>query len=108
MWRSPGACARFHTIDASRVVDDDGAILLHASRSELHDALRRPRARFALVDDVADRIERVAFEERIGQPDLVPAEGEAVLAGIGDSEPATIAIVNALFTSGFLKSLNEA
>src|SRR6266851_5079308 len=62
------------------VLDHHLAGLVVAAREHLDDALLGPRCRLANLDDLALRVKGVAVEERIGQPDLVPAEGEPVLA----------------------------
>src|SRR5436189_5622592 len=60
--------------EGPRELDHGLAGLIDARRLHAHDADLRPRLRFARLEHFAPRIYRVALEERIGQPHLVPAE----------------------------------
>src|SRR5262249_27863773 len=55
-------------------LDDDAAILLVARSLYLHNAHAGARSGIALFQDLTAGINRVAFEERVGQANLVPAQ----------------------------------
>src|SRR5215813_15194701 len=73
--------------DGPGVLDHDLAVLVVAARANLDDALLRPRARLPHIEHLALCVEGVAVEQRVGQLDLVPAQGEAVLADVRHAHP---------------------
>lgn len=60
--------------ERAQELDHDLAVLLEAGRPHADDPDVGSRFRFALLQDLAARVYGVALEERIRQPDFVPAE----------------------------------
>src|SRR5712692_10491765 len=72
--------------DAARVLEHHRAVVLDAQGPEFDDAPLRLGLRLALVHDLALGVDGLALEQRVGQLDLVPAQGEAVFARIRHAE----------------------
>ncbi len=68
--------------------DDDLAILVVAGGLHRHDADIRARPGLPLLQHLRLRVDGIAFEDRVGEPDLVPAQvGKDVLRNVGDALP---------------------
>lgn len=78
------ATAVYHHRASKR--DDVPAILVEPGRANRDDADVVTRRGFALLEHLRARVHGVAFEDRVGQSDLVPAEvGQDVLGDVGDA-----------------------
>ena len=66
-------------------LDHDGPVLIDPSSPYAHDADVRSGFRFTLLEDLAPRIDGVAFEDRIREAYLVPPEvGHDILREVRD------------------------
>jgi hypothetical protein len=72
--------------DGSQERDDRLALLVVACGFHRHDADVWPRARPALLCDLASGVDRIPLEDGRGEPDLIPPEvGEDILGDIRDA-----------------------